>query len=150
MSTYFSDLKREAQICRTLKHPYIVELCETFNQQQQDGLLYMVFEYMDGQDLCYEVVKRAAAGFVYSEAVASHYLKQLLLALQYCHDRGVVHRDIRPQCVLLANRENSAPVKLGGFSVAVQLPDPSARIQGGKKKMSTHPHPTPLHLLMKV
>lgn len=94
---------------------------------------------MDGMDLCYEIVKRAASGFVYSEAVASHYLRQLLQAVQYCHNLGVVHRDIRPQCCILANKENSAPVKLAGFSVAVQLPDPEAQIQGGENNL-LHTH----------
>ena len=38
----------------------------------------MVFEFMSGADLCFEIVKRATAGFVYSEAVASHYIRQIL------------------------------------------------------------------------
>ena len=41
-------------------------------------MLYMVFEFMSGADLCFEIVKRATAGFVYSEAVASHYIRQIL------------------------------------------------------------------------
>ena len=75
-----------------------------------EGMLYMVFEFMSGADLCFEIVKRATAGFVYryvmnvclqqeknleecptlndadgtharmfsSEAVASHYIRQIL------------------------------------------------------------------------
>ncbi|KAK1134574.1 hypothetical protein K0M31_007356 [Melipona bicolor] len=76
---------------------------------------------MDGSDLCFEVVRRATAGFVYSEAVASHYMRQILEALRYCHENDIIHRDLKPQCALLAGKENSAPVKLRGFSVAVQL-----------------------------
>ncbi|XP_061935477.1 peripheral plasma membrane protein CASK isoform X6 [Apis cerana] len=113
-----NDLKREATICHMLKHPHIVELLETYSSE---GMLYMVFEYMDGSDLCFEVVRRATAGFVYSEAVASHYMRQILEALRYCHENDIIHRDLKPQCALLAGKENSAPVKLRGFSVAVQL-----------------------------
>ncbi|ELK38525.1 Peripheral plasma membrane protein CASK [Myotis davidii] len=86
------DLKREASICHMLKHPHIVELLETYSS---DGMLYMVFEFMDGADLCFEIVKRADAGFVYSEAVASHYMRQILEALRYCHDNNIIHRDVK-------------------------------------------------------
>ncbi|XP_042175864.1 peripheral plasma membrane protein CASK-like isoform X4 [Oncorhynchus tshawytscha] len=122
------DLKREASICHMLKHPHIVELVETYSS---DGMLYMVFEFMDGADLCFEIVKRADAGFVYSEAVASHYMRQILEALRYCHDNNVIHRDVKPHCVLLASKENSAPVKLGGFGVAIQLGE-SGLVAGGR------------------
>ncbi|KAM9802139.1 peripheral plasma membrane protein CASK isoform 28-T28 [Syngnathus typhle] len=122
------DLKREASICHMLKHPHIVELLETYSS---DGMLFMVFEFMDGADLCFEIVKRADAGFVYSEAVASHYMRQILEALRYCHDNNVIHRDVKPHCVLLASKENSAPVKLGGFGVAIQLGE-SGLVAGGR------------------
>uniref|UniRef100_A0A8C1NHK1 Peripheral plasma membrane protein CASK n=1 Tax=Cyprinus carpio TaxID=7962 RepID=A0A8C1NHK1_CYPCA len=122
------DLKREASICHMLKHPHIVELLETYSS---DGMLYMVFEFMDGADLCFEIVKRADAGFVYSEAVASHYMRQILEALRYCHDNNVIHRDVKPHCVLLASKENSAPVKLCGFGVAIQLGE-SGLVAGGR------------------
>ncbi|XP_041857119.1 peripheral plasma membrane protein CASK isoform X13 [Melanotaenia boesemani] len=122
------DLKREASICHMLKHPHIVELLETYSSE---GMLYMVFEFMDGADLCFEIVKRADAGFVYSEAVASHYMRQILEALRYCHDNNIIHRDVKPHCVLLASKENSAPVKLGGFGVAIQLGE-SGLVAGGR------------------
>ncbi|XP_037944527.1 peripheral plasma membrane protein CASK isoform X4 [Teleopsis dalmanni] len=123
-----SDLKREATICHMLKHPHIVELLETYSSE---GMLYMVFEFMEGSDLCFEVVRRAVAGFVYSEAVACHYMRQILEALRYCHENDILHRDVRPACALLATVDNSAPVKLGGFGSAIQLP-------GGRETIETH------------
>uniref|UniRef100_A0AAZ3RC15 Calcium/calmodulin-dependent serine protein kinase b n=1 Tax=Oncorhynchus tshawytscha TaxID=74940 RepID=A0AAZ3RC15_ONCTS len=124
------DLKREASICHMLKHPHIVELLETYSS---DGMLYMVFEFMDGADLCFEIVTWADVDFVYIEAVASytHYMRQILEALRYCHDNNVIHRDVKPHCVLLASKENSAPVKLGGFGVAIQLGE-SGLVAGGR------------------
>ncbi|XP_062702929.1 peripheral plasma membrane protein CASK isoform X3 [Aedes albopictus] len=113
-----ADLKREATICHMLKHPHIVELLETYSSE---GMLYMVFEFMEGSDICFEVVRRAVAGFVYSEAVACHYMRQILEALRYCHENDIIHRDVRPACALLATADNSAPVKLGGFGSAVQI-----------------------------
>ncbi|PAA75743.1 hypothetical protein BOX15_Mlig029367g1 [Macrostomum lignano] len=122
------DLKREASICHLLKHNHIVELLETYSM---DGMLYMVFEYMDGADLCFEIVKRATAGFVFSESVATHYMRQILEAMRYCHEHNIIHRDLKPHCVLLHSKENSAPVKLGGFGIAVQLGE-DGLVPGGR------------------
>ncbi|XP_065346326.1 peripheral plasma membrane protein CASK isoform X9 [Cloeon dipterum] len=131
-----ADLKREATICHMLKHPHIVELLETYSSE---GMLYMVFEFMDGSDLCFEIVRRAMAGFVYSEAVASHYMRQITEALRYCHDNDIVHRDIKPHAILLASKENSAPVKLGGFGSAVQLAEGQTTLQPQPGRMGA-PH----------
>ena len=85
---------------------------------------------MDGADLCYEIEKRATAGFVYSEAVASHYMRQILDAIRYCHQSNIIHRDIKPHCVLLSSKENSAPIKLGGFGISIELPDKQNTVNG--------------------
>lgn len=59
-------------------------------------------------------------------------MRQILEALRYCHENDIIHRDIKPECVLLATKENSAPLKLGGFGVAIQLPDRHSASGGGK------------------
>lgn len=70
--------------------------------------------------------------------IFSHYMRQILEALSYCHSNNIVHtnnivhRDIKPHCVLLASKENSAPVKLGGFGVAIRLTEPDGKISGGE------------------
>ena len=51
----------------------------------------------------------------------SHYMRQVLEALRYCHAKNIVHGDLRPHYLLLANRENSAPVKISGFGCAAEL-----------------------------
>jgi calcium/calmodulin-dependent serine protein kinase len=83
------DLKRETTICDMLKHEHIVELKEVYSST---GFLYMVFEYMSGADICFEIIKRAADGYVFSEAVVSHYMCQILQAVRYCHNNDVIHR----------------------------------------------------------
>ncbi|XP_022244339.1 peripheral plasma membrane protein CASK-like isoform X2 [Limulus polyphemus] len=133
-----TDLKREASICHMLKHPHIVELLETYSSE---GILYMVFEYMEGTDICTEIVKRATAGFVYSEAVASHYMRQILDALHYCHNNNIIHRDINTQCVLLATKENSAPLKMDGFRAAIQLKEDNVNDDKNSMKYPMGMHP---------
>lgn len=58
-------------------------------------------------------------------------MRQILEALRYCHENDILHRDVRPACALLATVDNSAPVKLGGFGSAIQLP-------GGREALETH------------
>lgn len=50
-------------------------------------------------------------------------MRQVIEALRYCHENDIIHRDIRPSCALLATLDNSAPIKLGGFGAAIQLPN---------------------------
>ena len=114
------DLKRETTICDILKHEHIVELKEVYSST---GYLYMVFEYMSGADICFEIVKRASEGYVYSEAVVSHYIKQIFEAIRYCHLNDIIHRDLTPMCVLLQNKEIKAPVKIGRFGLAIKCSD---------------------------
>lgn len=68
--------------------------------------------------------------YLTSNVSCSHYLRQILDALRYCHTNDIIHRDLKPHCVLLASKENSAPVKLGGFGVATQVPE-GGLISGG-------------------
>lgn len=48
-------------------------------------------------------------------------MRQLMEALAHCHDRSIVHRNLKPECVLLASQANSAPIKLSGFGIATML-----------------------------
>ncbi|CAJ0938040.1 unnamed protein product, partial [Mesorhabditis belari] len=121
-------VEEEISMCATLKHPFICELKDVISG---DTLAHLVFEHLDGADLCFEIVKRTMNGFVYSEAVISHYMKQLLQALEYLHSNFIVHRDIRPHNLVLASKDNSAPLKVTGFGVALKLSEGNGRLAGG-------------------
>lgn len=77
--------------------------------------------------------------YLTSNASCSHYLRQILDALRYCHTNDIIHRDLKPHCVLLASKENSAPVKLGGFGVATQVPE-GGLISGGLSQSAQISH----------
>jgi Protein kinase domain len=66
----------------------------------------------------------------------SHYLRQILDALKYCHSKKVMHGNVRPHCLLLANKENSASVKLGGFGNALDLNEEGSFPEG--KSVQNH------------
>jgi len=53
----------------------------------------------------------------------SHYMRQIVEAVRYCHSNNIVHRNLSPHCILLASKENSAPIKLISFGDAVLLAD---------------------------
>ncbi|CEF62642.1 Peripheral plasma membrane protein CASK [Strongyloides ratti] len=123
------DADKEIEICADLKNPYLAQLKDVI---KGDTTVHMIFEYLEGSDICFEIVKRATAGFVYSEAVASHYMRQLFEALNYMHSQNIIHRDIRPHNILLASRDNNAPLKLRGFGAAFRLLNKDSLCDQGK------------------
>ncbi|RCN38624.1 hypothetical protein ANCCAN_15471 [Ancylostoma caninum] len=61
-----TQVERELELCASVKHPHICELCDVI---AGDNYIHLVFEFLEGADICFEIVKRAGNGFVYSEAV---------------------------------------------------------------------------------
>lgn len=70
------------------------------------------------------------SNFFFLRWLCSHYFRQVLEALRYCHDHDIIHRDLRPHNILLANKENSAPVKLAGFGCAKRITDEDVATSG--------------------
>ena len=103
----------ETQLLSSLKHPNIVAYKESF---QEFGCLYIIMEYVDGGDLYQKIQKKKNKFFTEHEIL--RIFIQLCLALQYIHEKKIVHRDIKPQNVFLTN---VGVVKLGDFGVARSL-----------------------------
>ncbi|AWP13693.1 Peripheral plasma membrane protein CASK, partial [Scophthalmus maximus] len=130
------DLKREASICHMLKHPHIVELLETYSS---DGMLYMVFEY-DGflKSKPCDVFDVQSSDAVAARRNQRDPGTRRKFCCKNINEYGVTDSPVslvscgpQPHCVLLASKENSAPVKLGGFGVAIQLGE-SGLVAGGR------------------
>jgi len=107
-------LEREARICRLLKHPNIVRLHDSI---QDEGFHYLIFDLVTGGELFEDIVARE----FYSEADASHCMQQILDSVNYCHQHGVVHRDLKPENLLLASKAKGAAVKLADFGLAIEV-----------------------------
>jgi serine/threonine-protein kinase len=88
---------REVEIAAQLQHPHILPL---FDSGEADGFLYYVMPFVEGESLR-ERLKRPG-GVPISEAV--RILREVVDALSYAHQHGVVHRDIKPDNVMLSGR----------------------------------------------
>ena len=104
------DIIMEKYCLEKLKEsPFVVDLFETFKDQFN---VYLRFEAMEGGELWSEI---RVLGFP-SKAQIQFYFYQLLLAVQSCHEKGVIHRDLKPENILLNKEKNR--LKLIDFGTA--------------------------------
>jgi predicted Ser/Thr protein kinase len=111
---------REARALASLNHPNIVTLYEF---GQADGLYYFLMEFVDGVNL-QELLR---AGRV-EPRQALAIVPQICDALQFAHDLGIVHRDIKPGNILLSRR---GQVKIADFGIAKMLGTVDSGGEGG-------------------
>ncbi len=100
--------KREAQILLDMQSPYIVHLFDYFVEGSSH---YIVEEFVDGLSLSQMLEKQGPLG----TEVALLVFLDACYALKFAHDRGIVHRDIKPGNILISRR---AEVKLADFGIA--------------------------------
>ena len=90
------------------KSPWIVELKASF---QEDDYLYLVMEYLPGGDLMNLLIKRD----ILTEDEARFYISELILAIESIHKLDCIHRDIKPDNVLI---DQYGHIKLSDFGLA--------------------------------
>ena len=109
----YARFKREAKILAGLHHPNIVQVID-FNKSPE-GHPYLVMELLEGETL-HQRLKRSSP-LPRDELLAI--VESLGNALQYAHDRGVIHRDLKPQNMFLARIPGAPPsVKLLDFGIS--------------------------------
>lgn len=106
-SEYEARFTQEARAAGKLAHPGIVTI---YDVGREGGMVYMAMELLEGVDLGAEAAKRR---FSVPEAVAI--AERVADALAFAHDRGVVHRDIKPPNIMLMG---GARVKIMDFGIA--------------------------------
>ncbi len=103
------DFLNEAIKLAKCTHPHIVRIDEVI---QEGALWCMVMEYIDGEDLASLVENQGAL----SEAQALRYIQQIGEALTVVHNNGLLHRDIKPQNIML--RSGNSQAVLIDFGIA--------------------------------
>ncbi|MBD2484588.1 bifunctional serine/threonine-protein kinase/formylglycine-generating enzyme family protein [Planktothrix sp. FACHB-1365] len=106
---YLRDFEKEATRLAVCRHPHIVEIENVF---REGPLPCIVMEYIAGENL-WELVRRKGA---LPEAEAVRYIQQIGHALTVVHDRGLLHRDIKPQNIM--KREGKTEAVLIDFGIA--------------------------------
>jgi serine/threonine protein kinase len=90
-------------------NPFVIRLFYTFTTSTN---LYLVMEYAPGGD-CYSLLRSLGC---LEESMVRTYAAEVVLALEYCHARGVVHRDLKPDNLLVSA---SGHLKLADFGLSL-------------------------------
>ncbi|KAI9143623.1 kinase-like domain-containing protein [Paraphysoderma sedebokerense] len=100
---------REISVLRELRHPNIVRLKEIIHEESTK--LYLVFEFLE-MDLKKYMDQH---GYNITPALVKSYMYQLLKGICFCHGRRILHRDLKPQNILI---EKDGVLKLADFGLA--------------------------------
>ncbi len=114
-----SRFLREAETAAQLSHPSIVPI---YSVDEKDGLVFFVMAFIDGDTLAKRIHDRGALDPVEVRRI----LREVGDALAYAHAHGVVHRDIKPDNILLDAASNRPMVT--DFGIARAISDGSARL----------------------
>ena len=110
------DVLLESTILGKLDHQNIIKLLEVFETKTPKHIINIVQEYADGGDLSEKIKERKKEPFTESEIL--DYFTQICLALKHCHEKKIIHRDLKSGNIFLMK---SGLVKLGDFGIAKGL-----------------------------
>nr|ABK42518.1 MarkmA8 [synthetic construct] len=107
---WFNPVMSEAELLMMTDHPNIISLLQVIETKKK---LYLIMELCEGKSL-YQHIQNA--GYL-QEDEACPLFKQLLSAVNYCHNQGIVHRDLTPDNIMV---EKDGKVKIIDFGLGTQ------------------------------
>ena len=117
--------RMEAESAARLDHPNLVPVVDV--GETEEGLLYLAMEYVAGRNLA-EII--AAEGPL-EPARAASLARRLCRGLHHAHERGMVHRDFKPDNVLVVEEDGVEVPRIADFGLAVLVQDPGGGGGGG-------------------
>lgn len=133
-----SDIKtrflREAETAAQLSHPNIVPI---YTVDETEGLVFFVMAYVDGENLAKRIFER---GVLPCDEVR-RVLRDVADALAYAHERGVVHRDIKPDNIIIASQTGRPMVT--DFGIARAVSDGDSRLTATGMAIGTPAYMSP-------
>ncbi|KAH0912564.1 hypothetical protein HID58_035885 [Brassica napus] len=108
------NLLKEISILSTIDHPNIIRFYEAIETGDR---IFLVLEYCSGGDLAEYINVHGKV----SQPVAKHFMRQLALGLQVLQEKHCIHRDLKPQNLLLSSKEATPLLKIGDFGFARSL-----------------------------
>ncbi len=132
--------QREMRFCARLHHPNIVRLIDS--GQADDGQLYTVFELVPGQNLAEVLAEEGAL----DPAEARHLMLQILDALCCAHGQGLVHRDLKPDNIMVVPtgaRRNALVLDFGIGASLQGAPGQEAKITSSDEILCTPAYAAP-------
>lgn len=109
-----NKLFQEVNILMSLDHPNIVRLYHLYEQKKS---YILVTEYCSGGEL----FQRIQSNNSFNEKTAALYMKQILSSINYLHEKGFVHRDLKAENLLFENLSEEANLKLIDFGVSTNF-----------------------------
>ncbi|KAL8504714.1 hypothetical protein ACS0TY_016048 [Phlomoides rotata] len=109
------SLKSEIFILKRINHPNIIRL---HDMMEEPGKIYIVLEYCKGGDLSMYIQQRHGK---VPEVTAKHFMQQLAKGLKVLRENNLIHRDLKPQNLLLTSNDDSSILKIADFGFARSL-----------------------------